>query len=122
MLRSFRVLKNIHSSSVTVNSSSAVCRRFLGSAAHDSHKHDAHGHDDHHDDHDHLPHKPLQPYEVPHHATYAKEAYFLGINPNEEYKYEGFEWICYFTFLASAIVLYAASNRTQSFKVMMRYA
>lgn len=34
---------------------------------------------------------PLKPYEVPHHPTYANEAYFLGINPNEKYQWQGYE-------------------------------
>lgn len=83
---------------------------------HDDH-HDHHHDDDHHDDHHH--HKPLGPYEVPHHPTYPKKAYFLGINPNEKYKWEGWEIITYLTYASCFIVLvygYNANNKN-AFKV-----
>ena len=83
---------------------------------HDDHHGDHHDDDHHHDDHH---HKPLGPYEVPHHPTYPKKAYFLGINPNEKYKWEGWEIITYVTYASCFIALvygYNANNKN-SFKV-----
>mmetsp|Transcript_33808 Transcript_33808/g.49083 ORF Transcript_33808/g.49083 Transcript_33808/m.49083 type:complete len:176 (+) Transcript_33808:726-1253(+) len=65
-------------------------------AAHGHHD-DAHSDDHHHDD-DHVDHGPVGPYDLKHHATYPKEAYFLGINP-KEYKSEGFEVITIVTYI-----------------------
>lgn len=52
------------------------------------------GHD-HHDAH----HKPAGPYELPHHATYPKEAHPFGIDFSKEYNSQGWELLTAATYI-----------------------
>jgi len=114
---------------INMMNSSGTSRRWFALKSVDTHHHDGdkhdgdkhddhHHHDDHHDDHH---RKPLGPYEVPHHPTYPKEAYFLGINPNEKYKWEGWEIPTIITYTSCFLVLvygYTANNKN-AFKVVV---
>ena len=74
----------------------------------------------HHDAH---AHKPLGPYEVPHHATYPNEAYLFGINPNVKYQSEGWEWVTLATYIIGAGIMIAGATTKEldSFKVRIFY-
>lgn len=66
---------------------------------------------------------PAGPYDVPHHPTYPDKAYLFGINPNEKYKYEGWEGITAFTYIiVTGMILYSAFTQpVDSFKVKFFY-
>ena len=81
--------------------------RKLGGGGH------GHAHDAHHS------HKPLGPYEVPHHATYPNEAHLFGINPATKYQSEGWEWVTMLTYLVGGGIMIAGAmtKDLDSFKV-----
>jgi len=64
-------------------------------------------------------HAPAGPYDVPHHHHQTEEAWLFGINPHEEYKWEGWEGITFFTYLGAFSILFfgAMTKDHNSFKV-----
>lgn len=104
MLRTSRIFQGLRVGKLGANTKAIVSRNF-GAAGHDH----AHGH-----------HTPPGPYDVPHHPTQPNEAYLFGINPNEKYKYEGFEFITISTYLICFGILFfgAMTKDHNSFKVI----
>lgn len=81
-----RQLLNMFSRSFRSSVTSAIKSRFYSrSRAVRGGGHD-HGHHNH-------PQKPLEPYELPHHATYPHEAHPFGIDLKKGYSFEGWEII-----------------------------
>lgn len=86
-----------------------MVRRSFGSSS-GGHGH-GHGHG-----HDH--HAPAGPYDAPHHDQQTEEAWLFGINPHEEYKYEGWEYIILPTYLiAFGLLFFNWERDANSFKV-----
>jgi len=77
-----------------------------------------HGHDHAHE------HKPLGPYEVPHHATYSKEAHLFGIDPTKPYTQEGWEVLTFVTYTLMFGIIFgsAATKDLDSFKVSISHS
>ena len=107
MLRSTRVFQNLRFNKVSSVASSAMVRRSFGSSS------GGHGHG-----HGHAHHAPAGPYDAPHHDQQTEEAWLFGINPHEEYKYEGWEYIILPTYLIAFGLLFFNWERDgNSFKV-----
>lgn len=84
-----------------------MVRRSFGSSS------GGHGHG-----HGHAHHAPAGPYDAPHHDQQTEEAWLFGINPHEEYKYEGWEYIILPTYLIAFGLLFFNWERDgNSFKV-----
>lgn len=104
MLRS-RLFQSLRASKLGANTKAVVSRNF-GAAGHDH----AHSH-----------HAPAGPYDVPHHPSQPNEAYLFGINPNEKYQSQGFEFITISTYLICFGILFfgAMTKDHNSFKVII---
>lgn len=57
----------------------------------------------------HAPHKPLAPYELPHHSTYPTQQYLFGIDPSVPYKAEGWEHITWATYIIMFGLIFSAN-------------
>ncbi len=104
MLRSNRLFQTLRVSKIN-GASSLTARRCFGAST-------GHGHG-------HAAHAPAGPYDVPHHPSQPDEAYPFGINPNAEYKYEGWEFVTMGTYLICFGILFIGSMTSDknAFKV-----
>lgn len=111
MLRTARVFQNLRLNKVSSVAASAVAKRSFGASS------AGHGHG-----HGHSHHAPAGPYDAPHHDQQTEEAWLFGINPHEEYKYEGWEYIILPTYLIAFGLLFFNWERDgNSFKVRLNY-
>lgn len=106
MLRSSKLFQTAATKAAGITSTVAR-RSFVVSAVNNG----GHGHG--------AAHAPAGPYDVPHHQQQTEEAWIFGINPNEEYKSEGWEGITFFTYLSAFSILFfgAMTKDHNSFKV-----
>ena len=106
MLRTARLFQNLRVSKFANSGVNVVTSRSLASGHGHGH---GHGHAT----------VPAGPYDVPHHPTKPDVPGFLGIHPDEPYKYQGFEYIAIGTYIICfGILVFGYSTKDMnSFKV-----
>lgn len=62
-------------------------------------------------------HSTNDPYALPHHDAYPKEAFVFGIDPSKPYKREGWEIITAVTYVVCFVLMVGASSNTDDFTV-----